>query len=302
MRVTLMHNETAGAGSSPEEIESLLERAGCAVTYQSTKKPAFEEALELPADLVLIAGGDGTVTKVARRLAGRGVPFAVIPLGTSNNIASALGVHGTPEEIIAGLPSAERRRFDVGTARGPWGIRRFVESAGVGFFAAMLDDDARGVPESGGSAGREALDLGLRRLRRVLAEAPARACRVEADGRDLSGEYILTLALNVGCIGPRVWFAPDADPGDRRFDLLLAGPGDRDAIDAYFEEQILGRPTPFPVAATRAGRVLLSWVAGSGHLDDELWPETAAAAGDEPCAVVTLDVSDPPPLEVLLPR
>ena len=71
MRVTLMHNETAGAGSSHEEIESLLERAGCAVTYQSTRKATFENALDRPADLVLIAGGDGTVTKVARRLAGR---------------------------------------------------------------------------------------------------------------------------------------------------------------------------------------------------------------------------------------
>ena len=62
MRITLMHNPTAGRGEhARQELVSALAKAGHQVTYQSTKKSSYKKALKKPADLVLVAGGDGTV-------------------------------------------------------------------------------------------------------------------------------------------------------------------------------------------------------------------------------------------------
>src|SRR5438128_10331540 len=119
MRVTLIHNPTAGDESfSATELTALIEQAGHKVSYQSSKKD-FKSALKKPGDLVAVAGGDGTVRKVAIQLLERNlIPIAVLPCGTANNIARSLGLTESPPELIAGWPSARRRGFDVGVARG----------------------------------------------------------------------------------------------------------------------------------------------------------------------------------------
>ena len=133
MHVTLVHNPTAGEGSpGRDELCALLRAAGHEPYYVSSKKKKeLRRALQDAEDLVLVAGGDGTVEEVARRLAGRSVSMAILPFGTSNNIATTLGVSGSAGEIIAGLSEATASRLDLGTVRAPWAKRVFVESAGV---------------------------------------------------------------------------------------------------------------------------------------------------------------------------
>ena len=83
MRITLIHNPKAGdAEHGKKELMAALAKAGHHATYQSTKKGDYEKALKKPTDLVLVAGGDGTVTKVAWRLIDTGIPLSVLPLGT----------------------------------------------------------------------------------------------------------------------------------------------------------------------------------------------------------------------------
>jgi diacylglycerol kinase (ATP) len=98
-----------------------LAKAGHHATYQSSNESDYKKALKKSADLVLAAGGDGTIGKVARRLIDSGVPLGVLPLGTANNLARNLGFIGPFEEITAHLEGGKRRAFDVGLARGPWG-------------------------------------------------------------------------------------------------------------------------------------------------------------------------------------
>ena len=298
MRVTVIHNPTAGSEQpSRETIVGWFVAAGYEVEYASSKKKAYRRALEDPGDLVVVAGGDGTVAKVAKRLAGRDVPLAILPLGTSNNIAATLGVGGSPREIIDGLATAERRRLDVGTASAPWDTSRFVESAGVGLFAALLEDaertaESRGENESGDAR----LASRIRGVQRVLDSHSSRFYRVEADGIDLSGRYLLVAAMNIRRIGSTLELAPGADAGDGSFDLVLLRDEDRQTLGAYLEQLADTAPERFPIVPRRVSVVSLGWNSSAGHLDDERWPKKADADGntDREQPLVELAIVDPP--------
>jgi len=73
-----MHNPTAGRGKHDKrELMAALANAGHHAIYQSTKKSDYKKALKKPADLVLAAGGDGTVGKVGCELIDSGIPLGV---------------------------------------------------------------------------------------------------------------------------------------------------------------------------------------------------------------------------------
>ena len=140
MRALLVHNPTAGSGRpTGDELLEARDKAGFSTTYCSTKNGDLEEALAQPADMVIVAGGDGTVAKVARALEDRKTLVAILPFGTANNIAHCLGIAGKPRELIAALRGAPVKRLDIGLAVGPWGTRHFVESVGWGALAKAVD-------------------------------------------------------------------------------------------------------------------------------------------------------------------
>ncbi|PYI96041.1 MAG: hypothetical protein DME98_13705 [Verrucomicrobia bacterium] len=88
-----------------------LANAGHHAIYESTRKSDYKKALKKPTDLVLAAGGDGTVGKIGRELIGTGIPLSVLPLGTANNLARSLGFIGSPEEIIYRARRREKTSF-----------------------------------------------------------------------------------------------------------------------------------------------------------------------------------------------
>ncbi len=282
MRVTLVHNSAAGESShSGQQLAALVRAAGHQVSLRSSEESGLEDALLTPADLLLVAGGDGTVAKVARKVVPRDVLMAIIPLGTSNNIASALGIDlsATPEAHIAALATASKRKLDVGVARAPWGTKLFLESAGVGCFAALL----REPPPEHDAPKSEHIVRGAVQLRRLVERAPVRRRLVVADEVDLSGDYLLVAALNTPRIGSQVELAPDADPGDGLLDLVLIRETDRQTLIEYLRCLEAGRPARMPSVARRIQRVRLEWDHTEGHLDDQLWPdEPASGSGDIP--------------------
>src|SRR5204863_3599544 len=79
MRIILMHNPKAGRGNhARKELMAALANAGHHAIYQSTKKSDYKKALKKSVDVVLAAGGDGTVGKVGRELIDSGVPLGVL--------------------------------------------------------------------------------------------------------------------------------------------------------------------------------------------------------------------------------
>ena len=275
MRVTLVHNPEAGSGDHlGAELLARLRDEGHEPVYTTTEAAALSRALADAPDVVLAAGGDGTVGAVARLMAARmpHPPLAILPVGTANNLARSLGVHGTVDDVVRGLDSNMRRRLDVATARAPWGTVRFVESAGVGLFGAMLRDAERD-PNLESSVGSPRPSGRGARLVRMLDRSRARHWRIEADGEDVSGTYLLAAAMNTRFVGPTLGLAPDADPGDGQLDLLLVREEDRDALRSYLVTVASENEPRIALPTTRVNRARIEWNATSGHVDDHLWPE-----------------------------
>lgn len=89
-------------------------------------------------DVVIAAGGDGTVEAVARGLAGTRATLGIIPLGTYNNIAQSLGIPSDPAAACALIAVGRAQSIDVGLveARGLKKPRIFLETATIGLGAA----------------------------------------------------------------------------------------------------------------------------------------------------------------------
>ena len=308
-RVTLIHNPGAGdAEHASDELSRMLSGAGYEVDYRSTEDDDFEGALAGARGMVVVAGGDGTVRKVAKRLVGRGVPLGVLPLGTANNIAQSLGLGGDAGELAEGLRSARRMKFDVGVARGPWGAEYFFEGFGLGLFTDVMTElDAREEREPAlFERAADPLATALRALREALPGYRAHDLRLRLDGEDLSGRYLMVEAMNISRVGPNLFLAPDADPSDGLLDVVVVSEEGREEFGQYLEYRLEGKQDA-PLLCVRRGRRLeFSWDGPLLRFDDETWPKKKGkkAAGrewrDGPAAVeVTLEHAG---LEFLIPQ
>jgi diacylglycerol kinase family enzyme len=272
VRVTLVHNPGAGDEQhSAKRILKALAEAGYDAQLASTRKDRIEKALADPGDLVVVAGGDGSIKKVAVAIAGRGVPMAILPIGTANNIAKSLGALGSVSELIRGWQRAERRRLAVGTVVTQWGSMRFVEAVGVGVFTELI---TRGEAEvNGGTTGLtgHAIDRALLLLQRIVAERAPRFRQLEVDGSDLSGEYLLVEVMNMPLVGPNIPLAPRADYGDDHLEVVAVSERERGVLADYVRARLSGGAAPPELTVRRATRVAMRASPGELHVDDEVW-------------------------------
>jgi diacylglycerol kinase family enzyme len=282
MRVALVHNPKSGDDDHEgEHLVELITRAGHDVRYHHSGK-GWEASLDWELDLLVVAGGDGTVSEVARETADRSIPMAILPTGTANNIAGWLGLCDVPvEALVAGWSRGTRQPFDLGVARGPWGTFHFLESIGVGLLAelmAEIDEGASGyVNELSRREHRIKAALGV--LDRVLRRSNGIACDILLDDRRLSGEYLLVEVLNFGAAGPNLELAPVADCGDGLLDVVLVEAHER----ALLEEHLAAvrsdaRHVP-PLPIYHARQVTLDCAPSWVHLDDELWSDEKNGTG-----------------------
>lgn len=272
MRVTLLHNPGAG----PDELDGghltdLLADHGYEATYVEAVPNRFESALQDPGEFVIVAGGDGTLHAIAPLLADRGIPMAILPEGTANNIARTLGSVGTTPELVAGWTKGHRRPVDIGFARGPWGEQPFLESVGVGFFPQMLPL-LSALKASRTFPSREAqLEHDLAFMHRMLLQSRPMPWTVLLDGEDLSGEYLLVEILNTSRIGPGLHLAPEADPGDGRLDVALVDADRQDLFAEYLRHGLDEDPPPAGAEVRRAEQVELVWEGAPIHVDSTVW-------------------------------
>jgi diacylglycerol kinase (ATP) len=281
MRVTLMHNRKAGRGKHrKKQLLRALAKAGHKASYQSTKKDGWKKALKKRTELVVAAGGDGAAGKVAARLVDTGVPLAILPLGTANNLARTLGFLASPKKIIANLEAGEKRAFDVGVAHGPWGKRRFFEGAGAGLLAEYVrqaDEKEQKQKQKKGKrkkiSNEQELIRHLIRLRRKLHDYPAQQWKMKLDGKDISGRFILWEAMNIRSVGPALYLAPWAATKDGELDFVAVREGGRALLLKHLDARIAGRKSQFPLPMATFRKLIVHWERSTMHFDDEIWPE-----------------------------
>jgi diacylglycerol kinase family enzyme len=307
MRITIVHNAAAGHDQfTADEILRAVERAGHHPVYFAAATGDLDDALRDPGDLVVAAGGDGTVRKIATRITGRGIPLTVLPMGTANNVARSPGIGGEPARLIADWSSWQQRSIDLGHVSAPWGDALFIEGAGFGPTVAAIATLTHipAEPSPDGDPGPE-IERDLRVLREVVADHPAHPCRIEIDGRQISGTYLLVEAMNIHTIGPNLELAPEAELDDGVLDLVLLGEDERAVLRAYLTDRLARRAARLDVPRHRGRHITITWPGSRVHVDDRILPkEKEAAAGrwwSEGQAISMAISVAPKALEVLVP-
>lgn len=305
MKIMLIHNPGAGDDDQPsgDQIVRLIRKAGHKPIYVSAKDKSWKKALKKPCDLVAVAGGDGTVGRVARRLVESRTPLAVLPMGTANNIASTIGVTNKKiEDLIAGWDDARCVNFDAGIARGPWGTRTFVEGFGVGLFAETMFgiENGRHAHVERSEDPEEEISAVLKVLLKKLSTFPSKDLTVRLDGRDLSGDYYMVEALNIRFIGPNLQLVPRATINDGLLDVVLVPKGDRAKLRRYISDRIKRKRSRATLTVRKGRHLQVEWKGSPVHIDDKPWPED-----DNPRSVLwnAIDIkTDPGALVFLTPK
>jgi diacylglycerol kinase (ATP) len=177
------------------------------------------QALDSGVDLVVAAGGDGTIRVVADTLAGRGVTMAIVPAGTGNLLARNLDLPldeaGAVDVLVAGLT----RPVDLieltvdGSHR-----EHFAVMAGVGVDAVIMDEvDPELKKKVGPAAYFVAAGKALGRLPMLI--------EVTVDGgRRHRRRAMMCLVGNVGKLPGGLILIPDAEVDDGHLDVYVASP------------------------------------------------------------------------------
>ena len=272
MRLNLIHNPAAGDGQpSAEDLQEMLLQSGFELRYGSTKKD-WKKVLTRAADLSVAAGGDGTAAKVLKAASGSGVPVALLPIGTANNIGRSLGIAGRHlRDMAEGWGSGTRRPFDIGVVRfGDGDQELFVEACGGGPFATAIELGKKAVERASPFAGNE-IDRALSFIRGLLATAPVQRWSVNVDEADYSGDYIGVEVMNIRFAGPGVPLAPDADSGDGLLDVVFMRDSDRPQLIEYLDHRLAHEKIELPrLDVIRGATIRLEPPSGLLRLDDGL--------------------------------
>ena len=261
-RLTLIHNDNAGnARHSREELVVLLEGAGYAVTYLRYKRDDWQKALDRPAELVVAAGGDGTVAKVAAQARPGGPPLAILPLGTANNLAKALGFDRPLEELVMGWSAQRTRPFHLIEATGPWGRSRLAE--GIGF--AAVEQAIEDLPET------VEAEAACRLMADAVIRTPPEHLELRLGGETIEQGFALLEVSTVPLIGPNLRLAAAADPTQGKFAVVFVGddPDEREALARWIAAPPDG--TPAPVAIRTAERATIRGRFRRVRLNGSVW-------------------------------
>jgi diacylglycerol kinase family enzyme len=139
--ISVIINERSGTAKNPDagaEIQALFEKQGIRVRLERVREPG-----DLPArarqgatrgDVLVAAGGDGTVSAVAAVAVETMGTMGVLPVGTLNHFAKDLGIPLDLPDAIATIARGHVRHVDIGEVNG----RVFVNNSSVGLYPRMV--------------------------------------------------------------------------------------------------------------------------------------------------------------------
>ena len=178
-----------------------------------------QRAVKDAVDLVVVAGGDGTVRIVCAELAGTDIPVAVLPAGTGNLLARNLGISLDMDDALAEVFDGTERRIDSVLIEGDeLTTDRFVVMAGLGLDAAIIADAPDDLKKRVGWAAYVVSTI--RNL-----NSPSVRVEITVDDQPPVRHRARTVVIgNVGTLQANIPLLPDAVPDDGLIDAVVLSP------------------------------------------------------------------------------
>jgi diacylglycerol kinase (ATP) len=224
-RCAVIYNPTKVSDKFRALVEEGLQRKGWGNTLwleTSVEDPGgaiARQAVAAHVDLVIAAGGDGTIRAVADALAHTGIPLGLVPAGTGNLLARNLDLPLEEVDAIEVALSGQVRQLDlvkiIVDDRAP---EHFAVMAGIGVDAVIMDETDEGLKDKVGSAAYFVAAA------KALGRLPVRMT-VQLDGnRPVRRQAMLCVIGNVGTLRGNLTLIPGARPDDGLLDIYIASP------------------------------------------------------------------------------
>ena len=257
----IIMNPVAGARRAadlPSRVRRMLAEQGVSAEIAETARRGDAEAIARKQrdsyDIVVGAGGDGTVNEVALGLYGGGTPLGILPLGTANVLARELSIPLSVKGACAVLAGGAPRAIDVGLARFPSRDveRTFLSMAGAGLDAAV----AHAYKNVRGKSSR--YHQYVVPILRSIRDFHFPNIQVIVDGVSITRPATSVIVGNTPTYGGPFRPTPHADPHDGLLDVCLVHVRNtRDMLRCVWGT-IGGRHAAYPdVTHVRGGEVRL---------------------------------------------
>lgn len=226
-----------------EETARWLTHAGlpteiCPTEYAGHAAELAEEAVRAGMDMVVAAGGDGTVNNVLQALAGHTTALGVLPMGTVNVWAREMGIPLNLAQAREVLVHGVRRRVDLGRA----GSRYFLMMAGIGFDAEVALRVERSWLKR---LGLKLLDYLATAGALSITHQPTKIW-MRCDGKRRSVQALMMIIGNTRLYGGGFSFATRAVADDGWLDLVVVGSGGLRHRAGVVLRAVLRRPARGP--------------------------------------------------------
>lgn len=245
----LVVNSKAGKGRASKlagKFEVLLKSNN--LPYEIINKATYEETfseyrLSISSgkfEKVVAIGGDGLVNLCLQEVAEQNIGFSVIPAGTGNDFARAVGSHKkSVNEIFNVVSSQDPTTIDLGLVTGAFGKRWYVQVLSTGFDALVNNLANRINWPRGQMKYTLATLLTLARFKPIPYE-------LIIDGKQFKQDFMLLSVANGETYGGGMRICPDASNSDGIFDILLVHPVSKIVLLSIFPKVFTGKHVPHP--------------------------------------------------------
>ena len=251
-RLALLVNPTSGKGRGGRLLDPVAERlrrsgVDVDVVVGRDADEAFDRVRNRVAegvDGLVAVGGDGLVNIALQVVAGTDVPLGIVPAGTGNDIARALGL--ALDDPVAAVDLAARghtRPIDLGRANGRW----FAGVLGSGF-DSMVNERANRMSWPNG---RSRYNLAILAELRTFRPVPY---TLELDGESWQTEAMLVAVGNGSSYGGGMRVCPDAQLDDGLLDITVLGPISKPEFLRVFPTVYKGTHVNHPAVTVRRAR------------------------------------------------
>lgn len=221
MKARIIYNPTAGREVFKKELPNVLEKlevAGYetsthATTGDGDASHAASLAVDNDFDLIVTAGGDGTINEVINGIAKkeRRPKLGIIPTGTTNDFARALHIPRNVQKATDIIVKNNSMHLDIGKVNDQY----FMNIAGGGELTELTYDVPSNLKKMLGQ-----LAYYMKGIEMLPSIKPIQA-KIEYDGNIIEEEIMLFLVSNTNSVGGFEKIAPDAKFNDGYFDLII---------------------------------------------------------------------------------